>query len=106
MLGPGPDDLEEPNSGSRWGDPEHDLPPQAPSIDEADVDDEIRMTFWRSVLLANVALFALTVGPMLAYFRGRWTVGAVAVALGVVMVLRIYQHYRAFERRHDDERNA
>lgn len=101
------DESDETDVTSRWGDPERDLP-RVPSVDvdESDVDPEVQATFWRSVFLANVAVFALTVGPMVAYFRGWWRIGAVAVALGVIMVFRIYQHYRAFQRQHGDEQNA
>jgi hypothetical protein len=112
VLDPWPDEPEEPNPESEWGNPERDLPRvPTPSVDEADVDPEILETFWRSVVLANVALFGLALGPMLVYFRGQWLWGAAAVALGAVTGVRVYHHYRAFQRRHVDgdgtsERNA
>jgi hypothetical protein len=112
VLDPWPDEPEEPNPESEWGNPERDLPRvPTPSVDEEDVDPEILETFWRSVVLANVALFGLALGPMLVYFRGQWLWGAAAVALGAVTGVRVYHHYRAFQRRHVDgdgtsERNA
>jgi len=115
VFDPWPDEPEETNPESRWGNPERDLPRiPTPSVEEKDVDPEILETFWRSVVLANVALFGLSLGPMLVYFRGWWLWGGAAVALGAVAGLRVYQHYRAFDRRYngddedgdDPERNA
>ena len=83
-------------------------PPRAPTpdTDPADVDPEIKGLFWRSVLMANVALFCLAFGPMLIVFRGAWVVGAASVVVGVVAGLRVYHLYLIFERRHGDgERN-
>jgi len=111
-LDPWPDEPEEPDPGpdpeSRLDDPERDLPRiPTPDTDESDVDPDILATFWRSVLLANVALFCAALGPMLIYFRGQWAAGFASVGVGTVAGLRLYQHYRAFEERHGDgERNA
>ncbi|AZH24861.1 DUF7322 domain-containing protein [Haloplanus aerogenes] len=103
MFDPWPDEPEEPNPESRWDDPERDLPRDlTPDIDEEDVDPEILETFWRSVVLANIALFGLSLGPMLVYFRGQWLWGGAAIALGAVAGLRVYHHYRAFQDRHVD----
>jgi hypothetical protein len=79
---------------SRFGDPERDL---APSTDEFDADPDLRATFWRSVLLANVALFGACFGPMIIYFRGRWLVGVASVVVAVLAVLRIRQHKRSLD---------
>jgi hypothetical protein len=101
----GPDPEADPES--RWGDPERDLPRvPTPDTDETDVDPDILETFWRSVLLANVAVLGVTLGPMLVYFRGQWLLGLAAVAVGAITGLRVYQHYRAFEARHDGESEA
>jgi len=104
VFDPWPDEPEETNPESRWGDPERDLPriPE-PAVAEKDVDPEILETFWRSVVLANVALFGLSLGPMLVYFRGWWLWGGAAIAVGALAGLRVYQHYRAFERRHGED---
>lgn len=111
MFDPWPDEPEEPTPESRWGDPERDLPRvPSPTVEEEDVDPELLETFWRSVILANVALLGLALGPMLVSFRGQWLAGGIAVAIGALAGLRVYHHYRAFERRHDGnddgERNA
>ena len=107
MFDPWPDEPEETNPESRWGDPERDLPriPE-PAVAEKDVDPEILETFWRSVVLANVALFGLSLGPMLGYFRGWWLWGGAAIAVGALAGLRVYQHYRAFERRHGEDEES
>jgi len=104
VFDPWPDEPEETNLESRWGDPEHDLPrvPE-PAVEEKDVDPEILGMFWRSVVLANVSLFGLSLGPMLVYFRGQWLWGGTAIALGALTGVRVYHHYRAFERRHGDD---
>jgi hypothetical protein len=104
-LDPWPDEPDqpepEPEPESRWANPEDDLPRiPTPDTDETDVDPEILETFWRSVLLANVAVFGFALGPMLVYFRGQWLLGLAAVAVGAITGLRVYQHYRAFEARH------
>jgi hypothetical protein len=103
VFDPWPDEPDEVNPESRWDDPERDLPRvPTPDVDEEDVDPEILETFWRSVILANVALFGLSLGPMLVFFRGQWLWGGAAVALGAVAGLRVYHHYRAFQHRHGD----
>jgi hypothetical protein len=88
--------------GRQEPDPERDLPnvPEAPTpdTDESDVDPELLEAFWRSVLLANVALGGVTVGPMLVYFEGMWAAGSAAVVVGVLAALRVHQHRRAVER--------
>jgi hypothetical protein len=80
-------------------------PPRAPApnTDPGDVDPEIQSLFWRSVLMANVALFCLSLAPMLVYFRGQWRIGGGVATLGVIAGFRVYQLYRTFERRHGDD---
>lgn len=102
------DEPDEYDPESQWGDPERDLPsiPDTPEprVAESDVDPEFAMRWWRSVFLANVAVAGLTIGPMLIYFRGMWTVGGGAILLGAVALFRTYQQYRAVQS--DAERNA
>jgi hypothetical protein len=100
---PFPDDHDVSNPEAKWDDPGSNVPQVGSSDgDGPDIDPEVATTFWRSVLLANVALFGMTLGPMLVYFRGQWAVGVAAVVVGAITGLRVYQHYRAF----DDEHNA
>ena len=89
-----------------------DLGPEVPSVDvpgpdegltesltpESDVDPETHRTFWRLVVVIDVALLALTVGPMLIYFEGDWRRGLAMVSLGLLVSaygLRTYRGYMA-----------
>jgi hypothetical protein len=102
---PWPDEPDEPDPEARLAPDGPRIP--TPDVDPADVDPELRATFWRSVVLANVALMGLALGAMLVAFRGWWTAGAASVAVGLLASVRLYQVYRAFERGRDDaERNA
>jgi len=72
--------------------------PEAPSPPDGGADSEVAALFWKLVVVFNVALLALSVGPMLAYFEGRvdlglriFAVGAVAFGYGLV---RYYQFAR------------
>ena len=101
---------EEYDPTDQFGDPERDLvstpsvrnpADSLPSPDE--VDTEIRQTFWRAVLLTNVALAGTVLGPVYAVVQGDLRVGGAVTAAGVVASVRVYQTVRAFHRRHDDE---
>ncbi|WP_396610322.1 hypothetical protein ACH9L7_08670 [Haloferax sp. S1W] len=104
---------------ARWGDPEKDLP-NIPRVDipgedagtdgapefKADVDPEQARMFWASVILANVGLAGISLGPMLIYFRGQMLVGGGVTLLGVVALARMYTMYREYQSRDwssDDE---
>jgi hypothetical protein len=52
--------------------------------DESDAPAELRASFWGVVLIFNVAVFLLCVGPMFALIAGRWRLGAGLFAIGVV----------------------
>ncbi|QOS11013.1 hypothetical protein DEQ92_04500 [Haloferax sp. Atlit-6N] len=114
---------------ARWGNPEKELPTiprvRIPGEDadedsdgESDGDDapefspdvnpEVARLFWASVVLANVGLAGVTVGPMLAYFRGDTLLGAGLFLFGVVVLARVYSVYREFKRGEwrDDENDA
>jgi len=43
---------------------------------------------------------------MLVYFRGWWLWSGAAIAVGALAGLRVYQHYRAFERRHGEDEES
>jgi hypothetical protein len=101
---PWPDEPDEPDPEDRWKDLEPDGPRiPTPDVDPADIDPQLRATFWRSVVLANVALMGLALGLMLVVFRGAWTAGGASVAVGLLAAVRLYLTYRAFERRRDDD---
>lgn len=64
--------------------------PEAPEPPEGAANSEVTSLFWKLVVVFNIALLALSVGPMLAYFEGRvdlgiriTLVGAIAFAYGV-----------------------
>lgn len=91
-------------------DPERNLPgnleipetPQ-PEVPEENLSGEVPRVFWASVILVNVALLTLSLGPMLIVFRGQWILGLSLVAVGVVALARTYQLYRKFEATRDGE---
>jgi len=100
------DEPDEFSPEKRWGDPEHDLPnvPEAPRGGE--IDEEVQRTFWASVVFANVALGGISLGLMLIYFRGQWTVGLGALGVGVFALARTYLYYRQFTRERSDDGEA
>ncbi|MFK5603197.1 DUF7322 domain-containing protein [Haloferax volcanii] len=107
---------------TRWGNPEKDLPTiprvRIPGEDAGaaadgddpdgegddapefspDVNPEAARLFWASVVLANVGLAGLTVGPMLVYFRGDTLLGGGLFLFGAVVLVRVYSIYREFKR--------
>ena len=94
------------------------LGPDTPSVDVPstdtsgegdmgfDVDPEISRTFWRLVVVFDVALFAMAVGPMFIYFRGDWATGGPLIALGAVSFVYGVLVYRRFRRGRDAEAEA
>jgi hypothetical protein len=108
-----PDEPEEYDPEQRWGSPERDLPktpsvrvPDATPGEDATVDSDLQRSFWAAVVLANVAVFGLAVGPMLVYFRGTWLLGAGLFGLGVVALARTYAIARSVRTSSPDEADA
>lgn len=64
----------------------------------SDVDPEVSRTFWRLVVVFDVALLALAVGPMFIYFRGDWQTGGRLLLLGGVAFAYGVYRYRRFRR--------
>ncbi|WP_042663524.1 hypothetical protein [Haloferax sp. ATB1] len=115
---------------ARWGNPEKELPtiprvripgedadgdsddPEGDGDDapefSPDVNPEVARLFWASVVLANVGLAGVTVGPMLVYFRGDTLLGGGLFLFGAVVLVRVYSIYREFKRGEwqDDEDDA
>lgn len=58
--------------------------------------------FWRLVLVFNVALFGVTVGPMILYFRRELLMGGGLLAVGVLAGVYGVVRYRRFERERND----
>ncbi|SEO38969.1 hypothetical protein SAMN04487948_102190 [Halogranum amylolyticum] len=89
----------------RWGDPETELvekitipEPSEPELSAAAVDSAVTGPFWASVVLVNLAVFALSLGPMLIFFRGEWLIGLGLVGGGTLALARTYHLYRQFKR--------
>ncbi|MFC6615044.1 hypothetical protein ACFQAS_08795 [Halopenitus salinus] len=91
---------------------EVDLAPKAPSVsnpadrfseptgdlgDPGDLDPRTHRTFVICVLYSNAALFGVSLGVMIWYFRGRLRVGAAVAVLGLLAGIRTYQHYRSWQ---------
>lgn len=103
-----PDEPDEPDPESRWGDPEDDLV-SIPSVevpaaaepaepgDTVEVDSEVAKFFWVSVVYANVALGGVSIGLLLVWFRGQWMVGGGAVVVGCFALYRTYDLYRTYQ---------
>jgi len=63
----------------------------------ADADEDLRSAFVACVVLANLALFGVSLGLMLVGFRGNWRIGGALVAVGLVAGIRAYRRYRTWE---------
>ena len=102
-LDPWPDEPAEPDPEPDVESSVEDLAavPEVSVPDTDDVDAETRTAFWASVLLANGAVLLVSLGPMLAYFRGQTLVGAGLFAGGCLLFVRLYLYYRSF--RSDDD---
>lgn len=113
-----------PDDDGDWrDDPDPDLPdlgPDVPSVDipsvdtasaeslgaGEDVDSETFRTFWRLVVVMDVALLALAVGPMFVYFRGNWQRGLLLVAFGLTVGLYGVGKYRSYRDGRSAEESA
>lgn len=95
-LGPDPE--------ARWNEPERELSTadavDVPTVDPPDAEPsrEVKVSFWAAVLFANLGLLLVSVGPMIAYFLGRPTLGGGILLAGTVALWRVYRIYRSFSR--------
>lgn len=101
-----PDEPDEETPEDRWGDPERDLPraPEAPTVPDPsgnDVPPDVAAAFWGAVVLVNVGLFAVALGPMLIFFRGQWEWGGGLFTVGALALAHAYQRYRRFRTERD-----
>jgi hypothetical protein len=76
--------------------PEVDIPGAGEPAEVGEVDADTAKGFWRLVLVFDVALLALALGPMFVYFRGDMRRGGMLVAFGVVVFLYGVARYREF----------
>lgn len=99
------------NAGDPWPDEPSEFNPDSlgpgselsTGNDEYDVDGDTFRAFWGAVVMANVALFGLTVGPMLMFFRGNYTVGGLLFVVGLGSLVRTYTTYRSYQTDESDD---
>lgn len=92
-LGPEIPSVRTPGSADRDGDADMD----------PDVPQDLFVTFWGLVVTLNLALFATSLGLMLAYFRGQLRLGGGLFVLGVLALAYSYYKYRRYRDRKDDD---
>lgn len=112
MLDPTDDDLgaeeRQFDAVGRYEEPEEpDVGPDVPKAPDttdrvADVDPELRGTFWALVLVFNVALLATSVGVMLAAFQGNLVRGGQFLVLGLLVFAYGWYRYRQARTRLDE----
>lgn len=60
--------------------------------------EEVRRRFWAIVVLLNLGIFAISLGVMLAGFRGQFRDAALLIGGGLTV---LYSAYRRYESRHE-----
>lgn len=70
---------------------------------EAADNPEIVQLFWKLVLVFNVAILALAVGPMLVVFEDRWNLGVQVFAAGVLAFAYGTARYYRFRAAGDED---
>lgn len=85
-----------------------DLIPDPPDVEDpsgpaAEAPQEVKTTFWAVVLLVDVALACLVLGPVVIYFTGMTRVGYGMIAIGLFCAASAYRRYRSFARTADEE---
>lgn len=116
-----PDSWEEDSGGDPWPDEPDEFdpesigpdPPRAPSPPEPEVptapqvtgeaDSEVAGLFWWLVVVFNVALLGLALGPMFIYFEGRWNLGLQIFAVGAALFAYGVIRYYRFQNSREDE---
>lgn len=63
---------------------------------------EVASLFWKLVVVFNIALLALSLGPMFAYFRGNVDLGLQLTAAGAILFAYGYFRYRKYVRERDE----
>lgn len=72
-----------------------------PGDDRPEVDRETFRAFWGAVVVVNVGVFLVSVGPMLVYFRGQAVLGGGMVLAGLGAFVHAYVIYRRYRSRRD-----
>jgi hypothetical protein len=94
-IGPGV-----PTAPGSEDDPEQ-LGPEIPTPPEptaGDADSESVRLFWKLVLVFNVAVFGLSVGPMIGVFLDNWDLGLQVFAVGALAAAYGLVRYYGFRR--------
>lgn len=76
--------------------PEVEVPGTDPETGGVDVDVDTAKGFWRLVLIFDVALLALALGPMFVYFMDDWRRGGMLIGFGALAFLYGVARYREF----------
>ncbi|MWG36440.1 DUF7322 domain-containing protein [Halomarina oriensis] len=99
---PWPDEPEEFDPDSLA--PSVDVPeaPGTPEFSESDVDDDLFRAFWGAVVMLNVALLGLSLGPMFLYFWGDLRLGGGTTLIGLVSAVFAYRFYAGYQRDRQD----
>jgi len=77
--------------------------PEAPSPPQGAANSDVTSLFWKLVVVFNIALLGLSVGPMLAYFDGRVDLGIRVTLVGALAFGYGYVRYRRFVKQRDSE---
>ncbi|MDS0257934.1 hypothetical protein NDI56_00765 [Haloarcula sp. S1CR25-12] len=77
--------------------------PEAPSPPEGAANNDVTALFWKLVVVFNVALLALSVGPMIAYFEGDVDLGVRITLVGAIAAAYGYFRYRRFTKQRDSD---
>jgi len=94
-------DPEDPEPEPSEFDPDS-LGPEAPSVPDlgkqaSEVDPATARLFWSLVFVFNVALFAMCLGAMFAFFEAEWRFGSQLFLGGAIVFAYGYYRYRRFE---------
>jgi len=80
--------------------------PEAPDPPEGAANTEVTALFWKLVVVFNIALLGLSVGPMLAYFEGQVDLGIRITVVGAIAFAYGYFRYRRFVKQRDSDEAA
>lgn len=89
--------------GPETPDVEPDLEESLEAVDE--VDEDLFQAFWGAAIFLNVAIAAVAIGLMLVYFRGEWSRGGAALAVGGIAAVFTARFYLGYHNDGDDETN-
>ena len=70
-----------------------------PDTSDADAPPELLRAFWGSVFAIKIGVIAATLGLLMGYFRGRWRLAGLGVAIALVAFANGYRRYRRYQNR-------